>query len=109
MLIYGLLKGQSPEHVTERTGNPTQRANSKAIVGLSPEPQSRKRHIAPRIFRGWDTCHKAATTLLKPPLEGMCRKIRSPPLFTDMQDAADTLNGIHRKTRCRDQTSRIGW
>ncbi|WZZ47326.1 hypothetical protein YC2023_043585 [Brassica napus] len=44
-----------------------------------------------------NTCHKAATTLLKPPLEGTCRKIRSPPLFTDMQDAAETLNSIHRK------------
>ncbi|CAN6910578.1 unnamed protein product [Brassica oleracea] len=35
--------------------------------------------------------------LSKPPLEGTCHKIRSPPFFTDMQDAADTLNDIHRK------------
>ena len=30
--------------------------------------------------------------LSKPSLEDTCRKIRSPPLFPDMQDAADTLS-----------------
>ncbi|KAH0894885.1 hypothetical protein HID58_057314, partial [Brassica napus] len=61
-----------------------------------------------------NTCHKAATTLLKPPLEGTCRKIRSPPLFTDMQDAAETLNSIHRKhtgkqgAEIRHHTSDVG-
>ncbi|CAF2116120.1 unnamed protein product, partial [Brassica napus] len=44
--------------------------------------------------------------LSKPSLEDTCRKIRSPPLFPDMQDAADTLNGIHRKTHRKNKIPR---
>ncbi|CAN6827180.1 unnamed protein product [Brassica oleracea] len=36
MLIYGLLKGQSPEHVTKRTGNPTQMGKLKGYSGSQP-------------------------------------------------------------------------
>ncbi|KAH0937842.1 hypothetical protein HID58_005303 [Brassica napus] len=46
--------------------------------------------------------------LSKPSLEGTCRKIRSPPLFPDMQDAVDTENGIHRKTHRKQDAEIVG-
>ncbi|KAH0900532.1 hypothetical protein HID58_040035 [Brassica napus] len=78
----------------------------KTIVGRSPNPKpvSAISHHAcfvvgtrVKILTSEEYVSQSRHLLSKPPLEGTCHKIRLPPLFTDMQDSADTLNDIHRK------------